>query len=96
MSLFCRLTRKHYWCIPHRSENKKLVQVCYECGAERPARELHTEIVPEWINHGIASSTMERATAVPETACEQPSQQATGSEPVGVRQSLFRRFALVK
>jgi hypothetical protein len=23
-----------------------LVQVCYECGAERPARELHNEILP--------------------------------------------------
>ena len=27
---------RHYWGIPHeRSSDKKLVQTCYECGAER-------------------------------------------------------------
>ena len=43
MSFFCRLSRKHYWSIPHRNESQLLVHVCYECGAERPARELHME-----------------------------------------------------
>ena len=46
MTLFCKLSRKHYWCIPHRTEDHRLVQVCYECGAERPARELHNEVLP--------------------------------------------------
>jgi hypothetical protein len=43
MSFFCRLSRRHYWCTPHRSADNRLVQVCYECGAERPAREFHKE-----------------------------------------------------
>lgn len=43
MSIFCRLTRRHYWCIPHRSADNRLVQVCYECGAERPVRELYND-----------------------------------------------------
>ena len=43
MSFFCRLSRKHYWSIPHRNDDKLLVHVCYECGAERAARELHLE-----------------------------------------------------
>lgn len=43
MSFFCRLSRKHYWSIPHRNDQNYLVHVCYECGAERPARELHKE-----------------------------------------------------
>jgi hypothetical protein len=47
MSFFCRLSRRHYWCTPHRSEDHKLVQVCYECGAERPVRELHLERIDE-------------------------------------------------
>ncbi|MBI3649721.1 MAG: hypothetical protein HY231_01595 [Acidobacteria bacterium] len=47
MSFFCRLSRKHYWCTPHRSEDHRLIQVCYECGAERPVRELHSESVEE-------------------------------------------------
>ncbi|MFL6213468.1 MAG: hypothetical protein ACJ74J_06180 [Blastocatellia bacterium] len=46
MTLFCKLSRKHYWCTPHRTDDRRLVQVCYECGAERPARELHIEEVP--------------------------------------------------
>lgn len=43
MSLFCRLLRKHYWGTPHRTPDSKLVQVCYECGAERPASTLYNE-----------------------------------------------------
>ncbi|HVF91307.1 MAG TPA: hypothetical protein VNH22_14670 [Blastocatellia bacterium] len=44
MSIFCRLLRKHYWGSPHRSSDNKLVQVCYECGAERPASDLYNEV----------------------------------------------------
>ena len=50
MTLFCKLSRKHYWCTPHRTEDRRLVQVCYECGAERPARELHNETLPAGID----------------------------------------------
>lgn len=44
MSIFCRLLRKHYWGTPHREADNKLVQVCYECGAARPASELYNEV----------------------------------------------------
>ncbi len=44
MSIFCRLLRKHYWGTPHRASDDKLVQVCYECGAERPASDLYNEV----------------------------------------------------
>lgn len=47
MSFFCRLSRRHYWCTPHRSEDHRLIQVCYECGAERPVRELHKENIDD-------------------------------------------------
>lgn len=56
MSFFCRLTRRHYWCTPHRSADNRLVQVCYECGAERAARELHNEKVPD--SHSLTSSSV--------------------------------------
>jgi hypothetical protein len=49
MSFFCRLSRRHYWCIPHRSDDHRLVQVCYECGSERPVRELHKEVLDDFI-----------------------------------------------
>lgn len=56
MSFFCRLSRRHYWCTPHRSSDKRLIQVCYECGAERPARELLDDLAPERLNHSLASA----------------------------------------
>ena len=57
MSFFCRLSRKHYWSLPHRDEEKHLVQVCYECGAERPARELHSEKIDLVMQNPTAAST---------------------------------------
>jgi len=37
MNLMSFLTNHyHYWVIPHkRSSDKRLIQICYECGAER-------------------------------------------------------------
>jgi hypothetical protein len=37
MSLMSLLTNHyHYWGIPHeRSSDERLIQICYECGAER-------------------------------------------------------------
>ena len=43
MSFFCKLRRRHYWSIPHRSDAGKLIQTCYECGAERSACEVHKQ-----------------------------------------------------
>lgn len=45
MSLFCKLSRRHYWSVPHRSDDNQLVQVCYECGAERSVCEVYKEVV---------------------------------------------------
>jgi hypothetical protein len=45
MSLFCKLSRRHYWSIPHRSDDNQLVQACYECGAERAVVEVYKEVI---------------------------------------------------
>jgi hypothetical protein len=55
MSFFCRLSRRHYWCTPHRSEDHRLIQVCYECGSERPVRELHKESIDELLKETTPS-----------------------------------------
>jgi hypothetical protein len=56
MSLFCRLSRRHYWCVPHRSSDNRLIQVCYECGAERPVRELLDDFAAERLSHSLTSA----------------------------------------
>jgi hypothetical protein len=43
MSFFCKLRRRHYWSIPHRSEAGMLIQKCYECGSERSVCEVHKQ-----------------------------------------------------
>lgn len=45
MSFFCKLSRRHYWSVPHRSDNNQLVQKCYECGAERTVCEVYKEVI---------------------------------------------------
>ena len=76
MSFFCWLSRKHYWSIPHRTADKHLVQVCYECGAERPARELHNEMAAEWLRHSMATAKLEvpKLRAVPPTERTSPTE----------------------
>jgi len=64
MSLFCRLARRHYWCTPHRSSDRRLIQVCYECGAERPAREILDDLAPERLNHSLASARSRMSSSV--------------------------------
>lgn len=94
MSLFCRLSRRHYWSTPHRAEDHRLVQVCYECGAERPARELHNEIAAESLNHSIASARIEMA-----RLSERPAetfQRQIAPEKIAVGQGPARRFVIVK
>lgn len=61
MSFFCRLSRRHYWCTPHRSSDRKLIQVCYECGAERPASELVDDLASERFNNRLASAKSQLA-----------------------------------
>lgn len=47
MSIFTILSNHtHYWGIPHeRPSDKRLIQICYECGAER---ELKIDLNPSW------------------------------------------------
>ena len=98
MSLFCRLSGKHYWCTPHRSEDDRLVQVCYECGAERPARELHKEALLESKSASITTliPNSKRRAAVPRPIIQQPVPVAdTSRERVAVAQG-SRRLVIVK
>ncbi len=56
-SFFCRLSRRHYWCTPHRSEDHRLVQVCYECGGERSVVELHKENIDDLFTKPVPASS---------------------------------------
>jgi len=40
---------KHYWGIPHeRPADKRIIEVCYECGAEREIKvELHASVIAQ-------------------------------------------------
>ena len=94
MTLFCRLSRRHYWCTPHRSADNQLVQVCYECGAERPARELHDEIFIERVNHSIAAAKTGLARLSAERTNDEPHQPLVSERRIAVGQG--RKFTLVK
>jgi hypothetical protein len=96
MSIFCRLSRKHYWCIPHRSADNRLVQVCYECGAERPAREFHNEISGERFNKAVASARSDLMKMSSNRIDDEPPQRVTTQERIAVGQSRIRKFSLVK
>jgi hypothetical protein len=91
MSLFCRLSGRHYWCVPHRSSDNYLVQVCYECGAERPARELHDDFAAERLNHSISSGKAEAAKLSRTTPGASSTTQAQA-----VGQNGLRRLSLIK
>ena len=95
MSFFCRLSRRHYWSTPHRSEDRRLVQVCYECGAERPARELHNEIAAESLNQSIASARIEMARLSEQQSAE-IYQRQIAPEKIAVGQGRTRRFIIVR
>jgi hypothetical protein len=97
MSFFCRLTRRHYWCTPHRSAaDNRLVQVCYECGAERAVQELQNEISTEWIRHSIATAKAEMSNLAAQLSAERLGQRATShNEPIAVGQNR-RKFSVVK
>lgn len=96
MSFFCRLSRRHYWCTPHRSADNRLIQVCYECGAERPARELHNEPTPEWSDSSISASAIRKARLASRPADELEAVRPSRSEQVVIGQVQARKLALVK
>jgi hypothetical protein len=91
MSFFCRLSRRHYWCTPHRSSDKRLIQVCYECGAERPASELVDDLASERFNHKLASAKSQLVSGSARVATE-----ASGSHDRVASHEAPRKFALVK
>lgn len=90
MSFFCRLSRRHYWCTPHRSADKRLVQVCYECGAERPASELVDDLASERFNHKLASAKSQLVSGSMRVANDASTRDRAASN------ELPRKFALVK
>jgi hypothetical protein len=58
MNLMSLLTNHyHYWGIPHeRSSDKRLIQICYECGAER---EIKVDLRPYGVPAGAESQACE-------------------------------------
>ena len=96
MSLFCRLSRRHYWCTPHRSSDKRLVQVCYECGAERPAHEFHDDFASERLNHSLVSARTEAAKFSSRRAIDESTRVSASQERIAVGQAGGRKFLLVK
>ena len=94
MSFFCRLSRKHYWCTPHRSEDKRLVQVCYECGSERPVHDFQDDFAAERLNQALLSARTEVAKLSSRRYSE--SSVSAGRELIAVGQGHSRKFLLVK
>jgi hypothetical protein len=96
MSILCRLSRKHYWCVPHRSAENQLVQVCYECGAERPTPGFNNEIAAERFNKAVASAQSDLVKMSSHRIDDEPSQRAAAQERMAVGQGRARKFSLVK
>ena len=96
MTLFCKLSRKHYWCTPHRTEDRRLVQVCYECGAERPARELHTEGLAAGVDHVLAATSRNRVSVGNRPIKLERPTRHRNEQPVAMSQPALSRLTLVK
>jgi hypothetical protein len=96
MSFFCRLSRKHYWCTPHRSADKRLVQVCYECGAERPVPGFQDDLAIERFNHSLASAKAEASKLSSARVAEESSQSSATQERIAVGQGRASKFLLIK
>ena len=54
MNILSLLTNHHhYWGIPHeRLSDNRLIQTCYECGAER---DIKVELRPSWLPRDATS-----------------------------------------
>lgn len=96
MTLFCKLSRKHYWCVPHRADDHRLVQVCYECGAERAARELHTEELPEGVHRTLANAITNPTGIIARPVRMERSQPRRSDQRVALAQTTLSRLTLVK
>jgi hypothetical protein len=87
MSIFCRLSGKHYWSVPHRETDRRLVQVCYECGAERTLREFHDDFAIERLKQSLNSARSEVAKL---------STASSTQDRIAVGEVRVRKFLLVK
>lgn len=96
MSFFCRLSRKHYWCTPHRSADGRLIQVCYECGSERPAREFHDDFAAERLTLRLAYAKTEAKRMSSAYLTDPQPALPEEAEPIAVGQHRARKFMLVK
>ena len=96
MTLFCKLSRRHYWSIPHRADDHRLVQVCYECGAERAARELHTEKLPEGVHRTLATATTNLTTIISRPVGLERSPLRRNDQTVAIGQTTLSRLTLIK
>jgi hypothetical protein len=73
-----------------------LVQVCYECGAERPAQEFHDDFAAERLNQALKSARTEAAKLSSTELSEQSPATSISSERIAVGQGRSRKFLLVK
>jgi hypothetical protein len=96
MSFFCRLSRKHYWCTPHRSADGRLIQYCYECGSERPAREFHDDFATERLTLRLRSAKTDVSRIASDYMADVPHGVSEEEEPIAVGQRTARKFMLVK
>ena len=96
MSFFCRLSRKHYWCTPHRSADGRLVQFCYECGSERPAQEFHDDFAAERLTLRLANAKTEANRMSSAYLTDSPAVIPEEAEPIAVGQHRTRKFMLIK
>ncbi len=93
MSLFCRLSGKHYWSIPHRTDDNRLVKVCYECGAERPVVEVYKEVLTDWFDPTTKPNGIAKPVITPEPPIEK---REIKFKPFMIGQSILKRLALGK
>jgi 16S rRNA C1402 N4-methylase RsmH len=94
MTFLCRLSRRHYWCTPHRSTDRRLIQVCYECGAERPASELANEIAAERASQSLAAAKRELSRLPAQTL--EAETETVSHQAAAISQISARKFSLIK
>jgi hypothetical protein len=93
MSIFCRLFRRHYWGTPHRSTTDNiLVQICYECGAERHTQEIHDQVSSERFKQTLASA--KQKLRMLEHQPDSVGAPGGASTPIAAQKN--RKFSLVK
>jgi len=72
-----------------------LVQVCYECGSERPAYEIKDDFAAERFNHSL-NSARAQAVKLSSPRFDDSADSSTSEERIAVGQRRTRKFLLVK